>query len=158
MKENNDLIIKCATSEDINALCQFEVQARLTEPDIWCDEFNKNEFKEQLEKFSIEQVENNKIVIAQENGVIVGRCDIALVLSTVDFEKTGYIDWIYVLKNKRGIGIGKKLFHGAEEYFREKEVKQYYLYTASNEQAQEFYHRQKEFDFSHREVAEKELK
>lgn len=71
--------------------------------------------------------------------------------------KTGYIDWIYVLKAKRGQGIGKKLLNGAENYFKKLRINNYYLFTAENEQAQAFYHKQ-DFDFENREVAEKVIK
>lgn len=151
-----DITIRYATPQEIDAICEFEKEARLTEPDIWLNEFSVEEYKEKLIKAEPNKLENNAIVIAEENGKIVGRCDIIISLNTVDFEKTGYIDWVYVLKEERGRGIGKELFYGAEMYFRKKGVKSYYLFTAENEQAQEFYHRQ-EFQFSRREVAEKEL-
>jgi len=157
-KKLEDLVIDYATSKDLDKLCQFEIEARLTEPEIWIDGFNEIDYKSKLIKVDIDNLEDNKIVIAMQSGVIFGRCDVSIVLSLVDCEKTGYIDWIYVLKDKRGLGIGKKLFLRAEDYFKKSEVKHYYLFTAENNQAQEFYHSQDELIFSKREVAEKEIK
>lgn len=154
----NEIVIKCATNEDIGALCEFEKQARLTEPDIWVLDFNEALYKEQLGSLDMEKLTNTKVIIAVKDGAIIGRCDAAIMLSLVDFKKTGYIDWIYTLINYRGNGIGKKMLKGAEEYFKSQGVKDYYLFTASNEQAHEFYHRQSDLNFSNREVAEKEIK
>lgn len=151
-----DITIRYATPQEIDAICEFEKEARLTEPDIWMGEFNEDELRGKLVNAELNKLENNAIVLAKENGKVIGRCDIIISLSTVDFEKTGYIDWVYVLKENRGRGVGKELFQGAEMYFARRGVKSYYLFTAENEQAQEFYHRQ-EFQFSRREVAEKEL-
>lgn len=156
IRQFGDVVIKVLTSKDIDVLCEFEKEARKTEPDIWLDEFKEDEYREKLESININKLENTKIVIAEQNGVIIGRCDIMISLSLFDFEKSGYIDWVYVLKDQRGKGIGKKLFRGAEEYFKSQGVKRYYLFTAENKQAQEFYHRQ-DFKFSKSEVAEKEL-
>lgn len=152
-----DLSIKRAAAEDLKALCDFEIEARITEPEIWIQDFNEEEYRKSLENINFGAMENNKIVVAEQDGKIIGRCDIAIILSLVDCEKIGYIDWVYVLKDKRGIGIAKKLFKGAEEYFKSKGVKRYYLFTAENEQAHEFYHRQKDLEFSKQEIAEKEL-
>ncbi len=152
-----DIVIKYVTAEYLSALCEFERQARITEPEIWLQDFNEEEYYNQLVNLNFDTLENNKIIAAVLDGKIVGRCDIAIIVSLMDCEKTGYIDWVYVLKDKRGIGIAKKLFKGAEEYFKSKGVKRYYLFTAENEQAHEFYHRQKDLQFSKREVAEKEL-
>lgn len=106
----------------------------------------------------MERLTNTKVIIAVKDGTIIGRCDAAIILSLVDFKKTGYIDWIYTLINYRENGIGKKTLKGAEEYFKSQGVKDYYLFTASNEQAHEFYNRQSDLNFSNREVAEKEIK
>lgn len=153
----NDITVRCAVDSDIEAICKFEAQARLTEPDIWGWEFDEKQYKEKLKALKLEELNNSKIVIALHGGVIVGRCDAAVIFSLVNCEKTGYIDWIYMLINYRGKGIGKKLLKGAEGFFKGQGIKNYYLFTASNEQATEFYHRQKDLEFSNREVAEKEI-
>lgn len=78
-------------------------------------------------------------------------------LSLVNCEKIGYIDWIYTLKDYRNNGIGKKLLKGAEEYFKKNNVKSYFLETASNEEAQAFYQHQHDLQISQREIAKKKI-
>lgn len=155
---SSNIKLKYLTSNDIDKLIEFERQARLTEPEIWLDDYDEDNYRYKLKKANLDKMENNKIIIAMEKDNTVGRCDISIIISTVDFEKTGYIDWIYTLKNNRGMGIGKKLFSKAEEYFKENGVTGYYLFTAENEQAKEFYYRQKNFKFSKKEIAEKKFK
>ncbi|MDU4414404.1 MAG: hypothetical protein E7I70_11530 [Paeniclostridium sordellii] len=53
--------------------------------------------------------------------------------------------------------MGKILLEESENYFKSRFVSYYFLMTVSNEQAQEFYHRQDSLKFSKREVAEKDL-
>ncbi|WP_425448919.1 GNAT family N-acetyltransferase [Dethiothermospora halolimnae] len=154
----SNIKLKYLTSNDIDKLIEFERQARLTEPEIWLDDYDEDNYRYKLKKANLDKMENNKIIIAMEKDNTVGRCDISIIISTVDFEKTGYIDWIYTLKNNRGMGIGKKLFSKAEEYFKENGVTGYYLFTAENEQDKEFYYRQKDFKFSKKEIAEKKFK
>lgn len=153
----NDIIIKMATNEDINSIITFEKEARLTEPGVLYWDIDENTYANKLIKLNIEQLNNSKIIIAKYEDKVLGRCDLAIMLSLVDCSKTGYIDWIYTLKNYRGNGIGKKLLNCAEDYFKNEGVKYYFLMTASNEQATEFYHRQDKFKFFNREVAEKDL-
>ncbi|MDU7967101.1 MAG: GNAT family N-acetyltransferase, partial [Paeniclostridium sordellii] len=105
----------------------------------------------------LESLENSKIVIVKQGDKVIGRCDICIMLSLVNCEKVGYVDWIYTLKNFRGRGIGKILLEKSENYFKSRFVSYYFLMTASNEQAQEFYHRQDSLKFSKREVAEKDF-
>ena len=76
----------------------------------------------------------------------------------MDFYKSGYIDWIYILKNKRGSGIAHSLIYYIENYLKSEDYKYYYLFTASNDQAQKFYHsKNRLFNISIKEIAEKDL-
>lgn len=50
------------------------------------------------------------------------------------------------------------MLQGAENYFKSEGAKNYFLFTASNKQAHEFYHRQADLIFLKKEAAEKELK
>lgn len=154
---NINLTVRILRSQDIKALCEFERKAHLTEPEVWIDEFDEKQYESKLREIKLDDLKNNKIIIVEENGVIVGRCDVSISLSLFNFENTGYIDWIYVLKEKRGQGIGKKLLSGAEKCFKRLEAKRFYLFTAENKQAQSFYHKQ-DLDFAKREVTEKTFK
>ncbi|MEG2869875.1 MAG: GNAT family N-acetyltransferase [Terrisporobacter sp.] len=153
----DDVIIKPATSKDIKNIVIFEKEARLTEPGVLYWNIDEKEYTDKLKELNIEKLENSKIIIAKQQEKIIGRCDISIMLSLVNCEKTGYIDWIYTLKGYRGKGIGKKMLKGAEDYFKDRNVVYYFLITASNEQAHEFYHRQSDLKFYNREVAEKNI-
>ena len=153
-----NITIEIATSEDIPNIIKFEKEARLTEPNVLCWDIDEIAYSENLRSLNIDTLENSKIIIAKENEKIIGRCDIAIILSLVDCKKTGYIDWIYTLKNYRSKGIGKNLLKGAEDYFKSKNVNNYFLETATNKDAQAFYHKQIDLQFSQREIATKKLK
>ncbi len=148
--------INIATSSDISALCEFEKTARITEPEIWIDKFDINEYRKKMLSADLDNLENNKIILAKQNGKIIGRCDLLIMDSLMDFEMIGYIDWIYVLKGYRRKGIGKRLIDRAEEFFREKGVKEYYLFTAQNDEAQKFYHKLG-YTIKNREIALKDI-
>lgn len=157
MIDIKNITISCVNNDDIESLCEFEKEARTTEPAIWGWEFVESEYKEKLKSLNINKLDNSKIIVAKLDNKIIGRCDIAIITSLVECSKTGYVDWIYTLKAYRGLGIGKKLLKGAEKYFKSQCVEYYFLFTASNEQAQEFYHRQSDLSFKNREVAEKAI-
>ncbi|WBW96496.1 GNAT family N-acetyltransferase [Oceanirhabdus sp. W0125-5] len=153
-----EITVRILTAADIDMLCDFEENARITEPDIWMEDFNKEDFRSKLLSLDIDTMMNNKIFIALENNKIVGRCDLMLMTSLMDFYKSGYIDWIYILKNKRGSGIAHSLIYYIENYLKSEDYKYYYLFTASNDQAQKFYHSQnRSFNISIKEIAEKDL-
>lgn len=153
----NDITIKVTTIEDISAIISFEKEARQTEPGVLYWDVDEKEYSAKLINLDIDHLENSKIIIAKQNQKVIGRCDIAIMLSLVNCEKIGYIDWIYTLKDYRNNGIGKKLLKGAEEYFKKNNVKSYFLETASNEEAQAFYQRQHNLQISQREIAKKKI-
>ncbi|CEQ21302.1 ribosomal-protein-alanine acetyltransferase [[Clostridium] sordellii] len=153
----DNIVVKFATNEDIDKIIEFEKEARLTEPGVLYWSINDKEYKNKLIQLNLESLENSKIVIVKQGDKVIGRCDICIMLSLVNCEKVGYVDWIYTLKNFRGRGIGKILLEKSENYFKSRFVSYYFLMTASNEQAQEFYHRQDSLKFSKREVAEKDF-
>jgi len=155
-KETN-LIVSRAGEADISALCNFEIQARLTEPGVLVAEFAEERYAKFLESLQLNTSRSNAILIAADGNHVVGRCDVAILISTMDGIVTGYIDWIYVLKPNRCHGIASRLIVAAEQFFRDAGVKRFYLFTADNEEAQAFYHRNTSLSFTRREVAEKIL-
>jgi len=155
-KETN-VIISRAGEADISALCHFEIEARLTEPGVLVAEFEDEHYANFLESLQLNISRDYAILIASDGNRVVGRCDVAILRSTMDGIVTGYIDWIYVLKPNRCRGIASRLLLAAEQFFRDVGVKRYYLFTAENEEAQAFYHRNTSLSFTRREVAEKVL-
>ncbi|CEQ17480.1 GNAT family N-acetyltransferase [Paraclostridium sordellii] len=123
----DSIVVKFATNEDIDKIIEFEKEARLTETGVLYWSINDKEYKNKLIQLNLESLENPKIVIAKQIDKVIGR------------------------------GIGKILLEESENYFKIRFVSYYFLMTAFNEQAQEFYHRQDSLKFSKREVAEKDL-
>lgn len=150
--------VQCLQGDSIQLLCNFEKEARISEPDIWGWNFKYDEYMEKLKSLNIDSLSNSKIIVAINDGKIVARCDIAIMFTLLDFEKTGYVDWIYTLKKYRGKGIGKEMLKYAERYFKNENVRSYFLFTANNNEAYEFYHRQNILTLSNEEVAKKEIK
>ncbi|MBS4054882.1 MAG: GNAT family N-acetyltransferase [Thermaerobacter sp.] len=157
MEKETNLIVSRAGEADISALCNFEIQARLTEPGVLVAEFAEERYAKFLESLQLNTSRSNAILIAADGNHVVGRCDVAILISTMDGIVTGYIDWIYVLKPNRCHGIASRLIVAAEQFFRDAGVKRFYLFTADNEEAQAFYHRNTSLSFTRREVAEKIL-
>lgn len=157
MGNENNVMISRAGEADISALCHFEIQARLTEPGVLIAEIEEEQYAKFLESLQLNNLRDNAILIATDGNRVVGRCDLAILRSTMDGIATGYIDWIYVLKPNRSQGIASRLLLAAEQLFRDAGVKRYYLFTADNEEAQAFYHKKTSLSFTRREVAEKVL-
>lgn len=106
-----DELVVCVLKEEmIDDLCAFEVEMRITEPEVWGDggsDFDVSSYKNGLTALDIDKMSHAKTVVAYLNGRIIARCDIVIQLSLWDLSKAGYIDWIYTLKAQRGLGIGK---------------------------------------------------
>jgi ribosomal protein S18 acetylase RimI-like enzyme len=126
------------TSRDLEALVKYQVEKRETEPDIFPD-FDESQYRENFSSKPIEDYPSNKVILVIDGDKIVGRVDVIVEYSFMDFATIGYIDWIYVLKNYRKQGIAKKLIEKAEDFMRENQVDSYYLFPATNDEAQAFY-------------------
>ena len=87
----------------------------------------------------IEDYSLNEVILCIKDNMVIGRVDLIVEQSFMDYEKIGYVDWVYVLKLHRKKGIAKKLFNEAETYFTEHMCKLYYLFVATNEEAKGFY-------------------
>lgn len=157
MGKGTNVTISRAGEADIAALCNFESQARVTEPGVLSAEFDEERYAHFLESLRLSSSRDSAILIAADGNRVVGRCDVAIIRSTMDGMVTGYIDWIYVLKPSRCQGIAARLLLAAEGFFRDAGCKRYYLFTADNEEAQAFYHRNPSLSFARREIAEKVL-
>lgn len=152
-----DLIVRPAETRDINALCDFELKARATEPGVLYFDCDPVLYSKQLREIDLENTLNTKIIVAIYNGEIIGRCDIQIMHSLVNFEKIGYVDWIYTLIDFRYKNVAHEMLRGAEDYFKSQKVCEYFVFTASNEDAQRFYKGTTNFQIETREVATKEL-
>ena len=102
--KHKEIEVKYLEEKAIDKLIEFEKESKKTEPDIWIGSFKEEEYRRKFEGYNIDALKNNKIIVAEIDGKIVGRCDVLIMDSLFDFERAGYIDWIYTLKDNRGMG------------------------------------------------------
>ncbi len=138
-------------------LLEFEKNIRISEPDIWYEEFNEEKYLINLEKSDF-NTSNNIIICIMKEKQIQARCDVIIQESYMDFKKTAYIDWIYVEKTNRGEGFGKLLIDEAIKEIRKLGANYCYLFTAKNEEARNFYKKIEVLDLEKIEVAHKYFK
>lgn len=131
------------TSKDLELMVTFEKKSRNLEPGVFPD-FDEEKYRENFNRIKIEDASFNDVILCIQNNEVIGRVDLMSEYSYMDFYSVGYVDWVYVLKPYRRRGIAKSLFNEAEKVFKEKNIEEYYLFVASNEEAQKFY---KSIDF-----------
>ncbi|MCH4886298.1 GNAT family N-acetyltransferase [Acidaminobacter sp. JC074] len=148
--------IACITNENKDSLIDFEQTIRKTEPEIWPSEFSEREYRRKLSERDFDN-KNNLVLCAILDDKIIGRCDLIIQESFMDFTKTGYIDWIYVEKAYRGKGVGKLLIEKTVEKVKMLGAEYCYLFTAANEEAQAFYKSLGILELEKKEVAHKFL-
>lgn len=78
-------------------------------------------------------------ILAKENSKVVGRIEYHFYGCMQDGYKMAYVDWVYVLKSYRHKGIAQMLFAEFEKDCVRKDIDQYYLIRATNENANRFY-------------------
>ena len=152
--------IEMLTSENIGILVDFEREARETEPDIWIDEFNAEDFKRDL----LNAMKNHVYSAARcmmcldDDSKVIGRIDFSIV-SCFAFggNLQVYVDWVYVLKDFRHKGAAQFLFAKMEEYIKKLGIDEYFLLTAENDEAQKFYKSVKGAEIENKEVLRKQV-
>ena len=132
------MIIRNMRSSDLEMMRQLEVKMRVLEPNVF-GELDEDAYIENFKKNRIEDFKLNEVILCIEEGSIIGRIDVIVEHSFMDFKKIGYIDWVYVLKSHRNKGIAKLLFKEAEKHFNKLDCTMYYLFVANNEEARGFY-------------------
>ena len=130
------------TLKSIEALVNFEKEARATEPDVFTGDFDACKYKAETESV----LKNSNffsarcIICVNEESKVIGRIDFSIVSS---FSFGGniqvYVDWIYVLKEFRHQGIAQLLFSQMEAYIEKMGINEYFLLMAKNAEAQNFY-------------------
>jgi len=127
---------------DVDMLVELEKRARESEPDIWSGEFDEEDFRAK----TLGALEDPRfacatcLVCVGEDGRAVGRLDFAL-LPSLAFggDLRAYVDWVYVLKERRRDGVARLLFAEMERRLREAGAGAYFLVAAENADAQGFY-------------------
>ena len=134
--------IQMLSMENLDKLVEFEKNARLSEPDIFLDEFDGENFK----NATLSSLKNSHfslakcIMCADIDGNIIGRVDFTILPSfAFGGALRAYVDWVYVLKEYRNKGVAQFLFRHMEEYLATSGIDEYFLITAENQEAQSFY-------------------
>ena len=78
--------------------------------------------------------------LAYVGGLVVGRIDASLIPSRFDGSVKAYLDWICVVKSSRHKGVGQALMASLRARLKEEGVDTLIALTASNDEAQRFYH------------------
>lgn len=104
--------------------------------------YHKADELDKCEIFLKERIDNNEsqVFIAQLNGEIIGFVQIYPTFSTVSLQRVYILNDLYVSKNARKTGAGKKLIEKAFEYAEENDARYICLETGKdNEKAQRLY-------------------
>ena len=125
-------------SNDMELIVALERRMREEEPGVY-PPFDQEKFIKNFITYKIEDYPSNEVIVCLDDTDIIGRIDLIVEQSLMDFGRVGYIDWVYVLKSKRKQGIAKKLLLEAEKIFQEQSCEFFYLFVAENEEAQAFY-------------------
>jgi len=132
------------TPHNVEALVLFEKEARLTEPDVFTNDLNANLFYHTTCAALLDtRYKSAKCLLCVTDCErVIGRIDFSLLPSfAFGGEIRAYVDWIYVLKNERNKGVGRFLFQKMGEQLNLLGVTEYFLHTASNEDAHHFYNK-----------------
>ena len=134
------------TSENIgmiDKLVKFEQEARISEPDVFLEDFDPVSFKNKtLAALKNPMFDSSRCMFCyNKDNRIIGRMDFSIV-SSLSFggNLQVYVDWVYVLKEYRHQGAAQFLFSQMETYIKSIGIPEYFLFTAENKEAQNFYH------------------
>jgi len=131
------MIFRKLVKSDLELIIKSEKINRIQEPDVFSD-FDENKYRKSFTS-NIDSMTNNEVILCIEEDEIIARIDLIILNNFFDFSKEGYVDWVYVQKPHRRKGLARMLFAEAEKHFCENNVTNYYLFTASNDDAQAFY-------------------
>ena len=148
------------TVDNIDMLVEFEINARISETDVFIEKFDEAKFKNQTLDALINPLFSSAkcLMCADDTGNIIGRLDLTL-LPSLAFggDLRAYIDWIYVLKNRRNKGVARFLLSQAEVILKQLGVSEYFLITAENDEAGKFYRGLKDVRIKHENVLTKSI-
>jgi len=153
--------VEILSNKNINLLIQLEQNARISEPDIWIDDFDADKLKADTEKALQNPLFTSArcLMCIDESGQAIGRIDFAIASS---FSFGGwsqvYVDWVYVLKEFRHEGIAQFLFAQMESYLKEIGIDEYFLLMADNAEAQKFYRSIEGTEIGNHDVLRKNVK
>ena len=130
------------TIDNVDMLIKLEQAARVSEPEIFIDDFDARKCRAGTEAALKNPLYASArcMICVNEEGQAVGRVDFTIVPS---FSFGGtlevYVAWVYVLKEFRHQGVAQLLFSQMEAYIKEMGIGEYFLLMAENAEAQSFY-------------------
>jgi len=144
----------------LDILVKFEQEARISEPDIFLEDFDADKLKEETLAALNNPIFNSSrcMLCNNKENRTIGRIDFSIV-SSLAFggNLQVYVDWIYVLKEFRHQGTAQFLLSQMEEYIKSIGINDYFLLTAENNEAQRFYHSFKGAEVKNCEILRKQL-
>ena len=84
--------------------------------------------------------QSKKSILAIENDEVVGRIEYHFYGCLQDGYRMAYVDWVYVLPENRHQGVAQQLFREFEKDCQNNSIEQYYLFRATNADADKFYY------------------
>ena len=128
---------------NIHLLVEFEKKVRASEPHVFLDDFDEVRFAtETANALHNPLYVSAKCLMCADKAIgVIGRLDFSILYS---YAFGGglriYVDWVCVLKAYRHKKIAQLLFAEMENYIKKIGVNEYFLISAANAEAQNFYH------------------
>ena len=155
------MTIELLSLENVDKLVAFEQQARDTEPDVFFDALDSEQFRsETVAALQSHHFASARCMLCIDDihGRAIGRLDFSI-LSSFAFggDLRAYVDWIYVLKAHRHKGVAGLLFSRMEAYLASLKIDEYFLIAAENQEAQGFYRHLKDARIQKQDVLTKKV-
>ena len=126
------------------------------EPDMmWAEYVDENEI---MERINDPFYKNTPSILAFDGTDVVGRIEYHFYGCLQDGYRMAYVDWVYVLPEYRHNGIAQQLFKEFEKECKAKNIDQYFLIRATNENANKFYHSFENVDLDDEPVLRKTIR
>lgn len=131
-------------------------QALTKEPDMMWVEYVDE--KEIVARVNDPFYQNTPSILAFDDNDVVGRIEYHFYGCLQDGYRMAYVDWVYVLPEYRHKGIAQQLFKEFEKECKAKNIDQYFLIRATNENANKFYHSFENVDLDDEPVLRKTIR
>lgn len=136
--------ITAATASDIPELCVLLAQLFNQEAEFKAD----SALQSQGLKRIIDDSETGQIIIARQEGRIVGMVNLLYTISTALGSRVALLEDMVVSKQAQGTGIGSELIEKAIQAARQKGCKRITLLTDRDNEAAQGFYRKHGFEFS----------
>lgn len=123
--------------DNFNNYFDYLLLATKLEPELMCSsDINKEELYERLDD---ELTKISTSILAMHEDKVIGRIEYHFYSYFQDGYRICYVDWLYVLPEKRNKGIAKQLFNQMTRDCVKHNIDEVRLIRATNENANHFY-------------------